>query len=297
MGVTKNDLKFFFYAQLKQQVSFRNTLMLGRLELYASKEEINELAQRYQYQQPHPFVQVDKYSEPLFKFLGAEQIISLDYSNYEGATLIHDMNTPVPESLHRQYSCVIDSGTLEHVFNFPIAIKNSMNMVAAGGHYLAITPTNNQMGHGFYQFSPELYYRIFSPENGFQVKKVFITTLENDADWFEVEDPKRIGNRGMVVNQKPLCMMILAQKINDAQPFSTYPIQSDYATTWQKVNALTSGTPYQESRLKFYYRKLTPHWIKRIARNTYDLLFKETVNSPDLGVIEEGHFKKFDPLA
>jgi hypothetical protein len=28
------------------------------------------------------------------------------------------------------------------------------------------------MGHGFYQFGPELYYRAFSEENGFQVERL-----------------------------------------------------------------------------------------------------------------------------
>ncbi|WP_051358088.1 hypothetical protein [Rubidibacter lacunae] len=106
------------------------------------------------------------------KFLGAESIDSFDYSGYEGATCEHDFNQPISEDYHARYTVAIDGGTLEHVFNFPVAIANCMRMVEVGGHYLGLTPSNNLMGHGFYQFSPELYFRVLSPENGFSIEKM-----------------------------------------------------------------------------------------------------------------------------
>ena len=94
--------------------------------------------------------------------------ISIDASAYENATMVHDMNLPVGDELKQKFSVVIDGGTLEHVFNFPTAIRNCMEMLKVGGHFFAHTMANNFMGHGFYQFSPELFYRVFSPENGFR---------------------------------------------------------------------------------------------------------------------------------
>jgi 2-polyprenyl-3-methyl-5-hydroxy-6-metoxy-1,4-benzoquinol methylase len=57
---------------------------------------------------------------------------------------------------------VFDGGTLEHIFDYPTAIKNCMKMVKPGGHLLLTTPANNWFGHGFYQFSPELFYSFVS---------------------------------------------------------------------------------------------------------------------------------------
>jgi 2-polyprenyl-3-methyl-5-hydroxy-6-metoxy-1,4-benzoquinol methylase len=79
----------------------------------------------------------------------------LDASPYEGADTIHDMNTPVPEAWHGRYDVV--SGSLEHIFNFSVAIANLANMLRVGGTIFVTTPVNNLMGHGVYQFSPELY--------------------------------------------------------------------------------------------------------------------------------------------
>ncbi len=98
--------------------------------------------------------------------MGATRIESIDKADYEEATILHDMNQPVPDQLKGSFSLVFESGTLEHVFNFPQSIKNCMEMVRVGGHFVGITIANNLMGHGFYQFSPELYYRVLSPEMG-----------------------------------------------------------------------------------------------------------------------------------
>ena len=53
----------------------------------------------------------------LTHFFGATQVDSIDNSNYENATLIHDMNESLPSALQERYDTVIDVGTLEHVFD------------------------------------------------------------------------------------------------------------------------------------------------------------------------------------
>ena len=78
----------------------------------------------------------------------------MDASDYEGCSIVHDLNNPLPEHLVGRYSLVLDSGTLEHVFDFPTALRNSLAAVRTGGHFVTIAPGNNQFGHGFYQFGP-----------------------------------------------------------------------------------------------------------------------------------------------
>ncbi len=69
----------------------------------------------------------DGYAEPLFEYLGANKAHALDYSDYEKPTVTHDMNEPLPEHLKSRYTVVLDGGSLEHVFNFPVAIKTAWN--------------------------------------------------------------------------------------------------------------------------------------------------------------------------
>jgi SAM-dependent methyltransferase len=208
MAITNSDTRFLFYAK-KSGCDFTNTLMLGRLRLVATHDYIKHCIAQYG-NNAKKFEEVvfkDDYSEPLFEILGAEKVDSMDYSNYENATVIHDMNLPFPAELKDKFSAIVDGGTLEHIFNFPAAIKSCMTALKTGGHFIGITPANNLMGHGFYQFSPELFYRVFSEVNGFSVKKMFVTSEDNmgaHSKWFEVADPAKVGDRITLVNAKPL---------------------------------------------------------------------------------------------
>jgi len=90
-------------------------------------------------------VRSDKRCQPLerasFHRLGAATVDSLDYSAYEGAALIHDMNLPWPSgSPPRQYDLVHDGGTLEHVFHLPQALSNAMSLVKPGGLFAGVSP-------------------------------------------------------------------------------------------------------------------------------------------------------------
>ena len=95
---------------------------------------------------------------------------SLDVSTYEKATILHDMNLTVPYELRERFTVVHDGGTIEHVFNVPEAFKNCMEMVRVGGHFTQVNVANNYTGHGFWQFSPELIFRVFSPQNGYRIE-------------------------------------------------------------------------------------------------------------------------------
>jgi hypothetical protein len=48
------------------------------------------------------------FCEPLFRFLGAHRIDSIDNSSYEGASIVHDMNQPIPDRLKSSYTAVIN---------------------------------------------------------------------------------------------------------------------------------------------------------------------------------------------
>jgi hypothetical protein len=162
--------------------------------------------------------------------LGAKEISAMDFSAYEGAAILHDLNEPVGDELKEKFTFVLDGGTLEHIFNFPVAITGAMEMVAVGGHLAIIAGGNNFFGHGFYQFSPELFFRVFNLENGFTVERMIAAEVGNC--WYEVSDPKEIGGRVELINDRPVYLMVLARKIERRTLFSQTPQQSDYVAKW-----------------------------------------------------------------
>jgi SAM-dependent methyltransferase len=287
MALTNNDIRFLFYLRQKK-VDFSQTLMLGRLRFYGSSEYLKELAGKYLSISGIPSFD-DGYSEPFFRMLGAEEIKSMDYSNYENAEIIHDLNLKIPDHLNEKYSVVIDSGTLEHVFNFPQAISNCMNMLRPGGHFISITPANNLMGHGFYQFSPELFYRVFSNENGFTMEKMLIAAADeqgNYNEWFEVTDPLKVKQRVVLINSYPTYLLFYARRNEIKNIFHVMPQQSDYTEAWSRT---TSETREQISPLKL----LLPGKLRDVLYAARKAWSTKKITSARLGALNEDHFRPF----
>lgn len=172
------------------------------------------------------------YAEGVFEMLGAHGVRSLDASTYEGATDIHDLNEPLGDrdDLRASFSAVVDGGTLEHVFNFPVALRTAMELVAANGHLLVMTPTNDQDGHGFFQFSPEVFFRAVGPENGFTIEHCFVK--EDHGNWFAVKDPAIVGRRVEFRTRHSSTLFVAARRVEVRPIFSSWPQQSDYAQAW-----------------------------------------------------------------
>src|SRR5882724_7732071 len=107
MGITKKDCQVLFYSK-SLGVSFEKTLTLGRLQQYITKSQIASLATMYGNERNISDVDfVDEYTEPLFRILGASRIDSMDYSDYEKATIIHDLNQAVSDALRGNFTCLV----------------------------------------------------------------------------------------------------------------------------------------------------------------------------------------------
>lgn len=232
MGLDSRGITFLLYAK-SRGVSFKTTATIGRQRFFVGARKFRRIMTQFGYGVTADAIgrllnEAQGYAEPFLKMLGAEQIRSFDASDYEHATDIVDLNLPIADALKQQFSLVLDGGTLEHVFDFPTAIRNCMEMVAAGGHFLGITPANNYLGHGFYQFSPELFFRIFSEENGFRIVTMAVVEIGPWASWYEVRDPKMAGQRVEFVNARPTYLFVLAERTKIVPLFSARPHQSDY---------------------------------------------------------------------
>jgi hypothetical protein len=238
MGIDINSIRSILYARILG-VDYSQSAMLGRQRLLLSPSELKKYLIEFEFSFDEEIIhsifnEDDGYSEELFRCIGANNIESFDNSAYEGATHIHDMNQEIPDSFKEQYSMVLDSGSLEHVFNFPVAIKNCMEMVKVGGHFLGITPINNFMGHGFYQFSPELYFSVFTRENGFEIINI-IAFVDQKKTWFSVKSPLSVGERISLVNCDPTYLLVIAKKVARSPIFESLPQQSDYVAIWSQA--------------------------------------------------------------
>ncbi len=270
--------------------------MIGRQGLYLRKHDLKDCFEAFGYVVDDEridaiFTKSDGYAEQLLTCLGAKAVHSFDNSAYEGATHLHDMNSPLPDEVKEQYTTVLDGGSLEHVFNFPMAIRNCMEMVSVGGHYLGITPANNLMGHGFYQFSPELYFSVFTIENGFELIRLIAVEDRKRATWYSVRSPRDVRRRVTLLNKVPVSLLVVAKRVRKTVIFETTPQQSDYASAWHRYDAASGGVPTaapratkQVSPLDRVTRSLSAPlkrlvwWVVRRYRSGFDPRFFQPID-------------------
>jgi SAM-dependent methyltransferase len=239
MGFDFNGTKLILFAK-SIGVDFSRTITLGRQNLSIHEKELSYLLKGFSFSITHaevrsfyqeanlvggklPFV------EHLLEYLGADEVDSLDAAPYEGATIIHDMNVPIKEALRSNYSVVIDGGTLEHIFNFPVSIENSIKLLRKGGHFISITPTNNFLCHGMYQFGPELFNNVLNEKNGMHVKHMFLSFTDSRKYWYEFHNPHHLPS---LATPGQAYLMTIAEKVSDDTAIRLDPQQSYWEELW-----------------------------------------------------------------
>src|SRR5580658_1644428 len=114
MGLDSKGTQFMLWLA-KRGVGFSATATIGRQSLAATREELKRNFDYFGrtvedsaidgfFDAPAPF------ADRFLNFLGARKIDSFDFSAFEGATVVHDMNLPIPEQFKSRYSLVIDGG-------------------------------------------------------------------------------------------------------------------------------------------------------------------------------------------
>lgn len=108
----------------------------------------------------------------IFQSLGFQRVESLDTSDYEGATIVADLNHPLPNTLPK-FDLIFDGGTTEHIFNQPTVLRNIHSLLNPGGVAIHYTPANNHVDHGYFQFSPSFHYEYYLA-NGYEIVNAYL---------------------------------------------------------------------------------------------------------------------------
>lgn len=221
MGLDKQSLKFLKFCATKNQ--FGRTVTIGRQNCYASLRDLSLSGWKHEY--------IPEFIEKiLVDCFGADNdVASIDNSNYEGATIIGDLNKQIVKPI-RKYDTVIDLGSMEHIYNVPNAIDNIRQFCNVGSRIIHVLPANGFCGHGLYQFSPELFFAIYSDKNGFSDTCVYIKKLDRNNKYYKVKKPEG-GLRRLVYTKDPTYVCVSTTIKNISQVIDVQ--QSDFEYQWQ----------------------------------------------------------------
>lgn len=253
MGLDITSVRYHLWLK-KQGVTFERVAMLGRHTYYGltpsslskaagdcgfpmSEDEANEL-----------LTKSGGYVEPFYHWLGAETVDSFDYSDYEDATCIWDMNNHLPDEFRDRYDFVFDGGTLEHVFRYSDALREAMTLPKTGGVFLSATPANSYLGHGFYQFGPDLPFSVLVGENGYNLRNVHLVEMRHRAVFHEVLPPGQARGRALASTSWPALMFFWGTR-KGSLPEKLLVLQPDYAAAWKGESHSERGVESKRSMI------------------------------------------------
>ena len=181
------------------------------------------------------------YCEDMFKSFGFTIVDSMDYSPYENATIIHNLNLPYSVN-NIKYDFIYDGGTIEHIFNIPQVLENIIDLLDIDGIFCSVTVNNNLSGHGFYQFSPELFLSSFKPKYGMEIICIYLAQVGTSMDkWIKINHHDKNNNRitAKFHDDQEVYIITIAKKISNERLslISHPPNQYSYEEVdWAQTN-------------------------------------------------------------
>lgn len=216
------------------------TLMLGRHTFKIQSQfakKYDKVLRKYGLEgRRWDYRQDDGYCELLMEKLGFGPMEAMDFSDYEGASILHDLNKPIGKDMEGQFDLIFDGGTIEHVFNVPMALETVFRMLKPGGRFISANGMNGWPGHGIYQFNPELVWTFWGRTCNCKVHACRgIKKFPDPEMHIDFPDPALTGKRLRLKGRMPEGRVYLyyeVERLPDSD-MGSITLQSDYETKWE----------------------------------------------------------------
>ena len=254
MGLARAAVNLMLWEAARRPLG-GSVVTLGRQHVYVTGDEVRAMARTHKV--PLQPVRDELHREPklaaqgylsddcLLRMIGFEKIVRVDYSDYEAPDAILDLNAAqTPAELTGAFDFVLDSGTIEHVFDIAAAIRHCARMVRPGGRVMHLTPSSNCVEHGFHSVSPTLFadfYRV----SRFEVDRVCLCRIPLDlprGEWdvYDYLNSPRFIPLGQLDGQIWFTFAI-ATATSESAP--AVPQQWIYEKTWEASAQSGSAAP------------------------------------------------------
>jgi hypothetical protein len=192
------------------------------------------------------------HQDELFRMLGYDAVESIDVFPDEKPTHVLDLNRPLPSALLGRFDLVYDGGTMEHCFSPPDVLANTVGLAKSGGRIVHHLPLNNWVDHGFYQFSPTLFFDFYTA-NGFRDLAMTLHFSAAGKETYIAYDPDRDGHLPYSLGGGAQVLGFFTAVKGAAPGPIAFPVQGRYRRTFggERKSAPDSG----------------PRWLARLRRS------------------------------
>lgn len=299
MGLTAPSLKLILL--LSKKYDFKGPLLtFGNQDIYADIEMIKKWLKEYKL----PYLSSKKnykstsldlkqinsesenfiHAKTFFEQIGIKEkdYYDVDKFDFDQPKIIHDLEKPFNKKYNNFFNLIIDSGTLEHIFDIKSVMANTVKITKIGGYVLQIIPANNYLNHGFYQLSPTFFYDFYTA-NGFKIIESYITESRPTSTRFHKYNQK-LSNNIFFSPFSRLGSVFLVKKIKEVKKITSptqYAYQKVISNTKNKKQIKHFGIITDSLRkiIPFKYHGLfyIPWLIYKIMsnkKNYFDINFK-----------------------
>ncbi len=109
-------------------------------------------------------------------------------------------------------------------------------MLRPAGPFASVDAANNQLGHGLYQFSPELFWHAFAPDTGFAIEKMQLVPLSGMPAPIDLQDTAGVRQQ-VGRTDHAMYLMVAARRQGPASADGDEVYQSDYQRVWRHHQA------------------------------------------------------------
>ena len=155
----------------------KSICMIGVQDVLMDVQNYNKVMKKMGYEIPEIYHR-DSF-EVFGKLPGVEKVSALDFSDFEGADIVFDLNeNEILEKYKGKFDLVIDGGTLEHVFNQYNALNNMNALVKVGGYIYHMLPYAGWGNHSFYNYAPTFFTDAYHIKYGWKLEILRLFSME-----------------------------------------------------------------------------------------------------------------------
>jgi hypothetical protein len=208
MGVDLRASEILLRLQRQGQITGQRIVTLGRQSIDAIMPD--EICSKS-----------ESYLETILLNLGASEAESIDVSPYEGASIIHDMQSSLPVNLRNRFDLVLDFGVSEHILDIGTVFSNIDALLKKGGLYVGILPRTGWNDHGLFQFTPEFFFTL-ARWQGYSLECACVAVDEPEARYYQYQTYGRDPLHLQSVLMQRTYMVVTMRKLRvNIERFST----------------------------------------------------------------------------
>jgi SAM-dependent methyltransferase len=194
--------------------------------------------------------------DAFFQMLGAGRVRALDHTDYEGAELVHDLNTPIPDALVGVADFVLDGSTLDNLFSPAAGLQNMTRLLRPGGRFLSV---NGGTAHNCpYAIPTGFWFLDYCAVNRFADCRVYLIIHDRRRSNVFSLDPLD-PNGPAVVTSHVLAIVAFGEKGIDTT-WDRVPVQRQYAGSSLSEIYLEQG--------RIFARSARPDLIRSVGGST-----------------------------